>query len=54
MEHSLKEEVKTRQENEKEVKAAIQAQDAQLKVYMDETADTLRKMLGVRVTSLLK
>lgn len=50
-EAQLKKEMKGRVDNEKDLRANIDSQGAQLKVYMEETSDTIRKLVGVITTT---
>jgi len=46
-EKALKAETKERNQSEKDIRAHIGGQCAQLRVYMDESTDTVRNLIGV-------
>ncbi len=48
LETTVKSELKTRKNADKDVKSALQAQEAQLKTYVDESVDACTKMIMVR------
>ena len=47
-EKSLKNEAKERMDNDKDLRAHVDSECAQLRVYMDESTDTVRNLIGVR------